>query len=62
VQLLCAYKLGLYFLAKGIWLIKMLVKLTPGGSIGPNCFLQLLFSEKSEKFLITEQPLKLEKK
>jgi hypothetical protein len=52
------------FLAKGFWhkgAHKMSVKLTPSGSIGPSYFLQLLFNEKSEKLLITQQPLKLQK-
>jgi hypothetical protein len=34
----------------------------PGGSMGPRYVLQLLFSEKITKLLITQQPLKLEKK
>ncbi len=33
-----------------------------GGNMGPWYVLQLLFGEKSQKLLITQQPLELEKK
>ena len=40
---------------------KMLVKLTPGGSMGPRYVLQLLLTKNLQK-IETLQPLKLEKK
>jgi hypothetical protein len=40
---------------------KMLVKLTPGGSMGPRYVLQLLLTKKLQKNE-PQQPLKLEKK
>jgi hypothetical protein len=41
---------------------KMSVKLLPGGSTSPRYVLPLLFFKKSQKLLITHQPLKLVKK
>jgi hypothetical protein len=41
---------------------KIMVKLTPGGSMVSRYVLQLLVSEKSQKLLKTQQPLKVEKK
>ncbi len=58
-QLLCAFNLGLKDLgAKAAH--KMLVKLTPGGSMGPGYVMQIIISETSP-MPKTKQPPKLEK-
>jgi hypothetical protein len=47
-----------FFIVKGLISCQFL---PPGGSIGTEYNLQLLFSERSQNFSIIQQPLKLEK-